>query len=359
MRAAVCRVHGGPLSLEPLNLADPAPNQVAVRIEACAICHSDLLWMSGGWGGTLPAVFGHEAAGRVEAVGEGVSDLAPGDAVIVTMLRSCGSCPCCARGLRGVCEAPPLVDAPLRDAAGAPVLQGLKTAAFAERALLDRSQLVRLDNPLAPELGALLACGGVTGYGAVANTAEFGTRDRAGAAVAVIGAGGVGLHAVQAAALFGADPVIAVDVSLEQLAHAEACGATHGLLAGPDLPDRMRALTGGRGVDFVFVSVGAPAAIQQSLLLLAPGGWSVIMGMPPIGTEIRLDPLELAAAQHRLIGSKLGDADPEADLTRLVDLHRSGRWRLEELIGARLPFDDVNPAIDAAKAGGLRTVLMF
>lgn len=348
--------------MEEVALRDPGPGEVLVRMAACAICHSDLLYLSGGWGGDLPAVFGHEAAGEVAAVGAGVTAVAPGDAVIATMVRSCGACRCCGAGIPGSCESADFDlarETPLRDLQNAPIGHGLKTGAFAEMALVHQSQVARVGAALPPELGALLACGGVTGYGAVANTAGFAHRNQAGAAVAVIGAGGVGLHSVQAAALLGAEKVIAVDVSHAQLEIAEALGATHRLTVGPDLPERVRALTGGRGLDFAFVSVGAPAAIAQSLELLAPGGWSVLMGMPPVGAEIRLDPLTMAANAQRLVGSKLGQSDIRTDIPRLIELYHAGRWKLDELVGEKIPFADANAAIASAKSGGLRTVMMF
>ena len=196
MRAAVCRAFGEPLTVEEVAIAPPGPFQLAVRIAACAICHSDLAYAAGAWGGALPAVYGHEAAGRVTAAGAGVRGFAPGDFVLVTLIRACGACPACAGGAPTSCDhAWDKGESPLRDAAGAPLAQGMSTAAFAEAVVVDASQCVRLPADLPADLACLLACGVITGVGAVVNAG----RMAPGASVAVVGAGGVGLNAVQGA----------------------------------------------------------------------------------------------------------------------------------------------------------------
>ncbi len=265
MRAAVCRAFGAPLAIEELVLAAPGPGEVAVAVEACAVCHSDIAYADGAWGGALPAVYGHEAAGRVTAVGAGVRGFAAGDRVLVTLIRACGHCPACAGGAPTSCDhAWDAGPSPLRDAGGAVVAQGMKTAAFAEAVVVDASQLVALPDDLPAELACLLACGVITGVGAVVNTARL----RPGARVAVIGAGGVGLNAIQGAALAGAAQIVAVDLAPAKLEAARAFGATDGVVAGPgamaEAMATVRALTGGRGVDAAFVTVGAPAAIGSA-----------------------------------------------------------------------------------------------
>ena len=358
MKAAICREFRAPLRLEDVVLAPPEADSVLVRIAACAICHSDIIYIDGGWGGALPTVFGHEASGIVEQVGPSVSGLAPGDRVVITMVRSCGECPCCVVGLRGSCEAdfPLSHRSPLTDVSGAPIGHGMKTAAFAERTVVHRSQLVKVDNDVPFGIASLLACGVITGYGAVMNTA----RVHPGADAVVIGTGGVGLNSVQAAALSGARRVIAVDIADEKLAAAEQFGATHRIRAGADLGRTVREITSGRGVDFVFVTVGAKAAIDSCLELLAPGGAAVLVGIPASGVLSNYDPGALAGASQRILGSKMGASDIQADIPRLIELYRAEKLQLDELISGTFAFEDINAALDTARGGrGLRTVVTF
>lgn len=356
MKAAVVRAFGAPLAIENLELAPPGPEEVRVRIRAVAICHSDLIFIDGGWGGRLPAVWGHEAAGEVVEAGPDAG-LAPGDAVVVTLIRSCGECPCCRRGQRTYCTAPFRLteETPLRDAAGEPVTQGLKCAAFAEAAVVHRSQVARIVPPFDWAEASLLACGVITGWGAVANTAEM----PAGATAVVIGAGGVGLNAVQAAAHHGAARLIAIDTSDEKLAFARAFGATDCLRSGPDAVATVRALTGG-GADFVFVTVGAASAMAEAYQMLAPGGAAVLVGMGRSGAASTFDPLTLADAGQRILGSKMGKSDPQRDIPALLDLRRAGRLKLAELVTGRFALADINEALDRTRAGqGVRNVVMF
>ena len=284
----------------------------------------------GAWGGDLPAVYGHEAAGRVTALGPGVTGFAPGDPVLVTLIRACGACPACAAGDPTSCDhAWDPEPSPLRDATGAPLAQGLKTAAFAESVVVDRSQCVRLPGDLAPELACLLACGVITGVGAVVNTA----RVRPGASVAVIGAGGVGLNAIQGAALAGAARIVAVDLSADKLAAARAFGATDGVVAGPGAREELRRLTAGRGVDFAFVAVGAPAAIGEATRYLAAGGALVVVGMPPVGATRRLrrDQPRLDEPQHPRLAHGPRRARPRRPLADRPVARRAAEARRADL----------------------------
>ena len=200
IRAAVCTGFGDPLGIERLRLRAPGPGEVEVTLAACAICHSDISYAQGAWGGDLPAVYGHEASGHVSAVGAGVSDVSPGDPVLVTLIRSCGHCATCAGGHPTRCATPPRVAPVLMRADGSPVTQGLNCGAFAERVVVQKSQIAALPEGLSMEAAALLSCGVVTGLGAAVNSA----RIRPGEVVVVIGAGGVGLNAIQGARLAGA-----------------------------------------------------------------------------------------------------------------------------------------------------------
>jgi Zn-dependent alcohol dehydrogenase len=357
MRAAVCRAFGELLSIEEVAIDPPGPFQLAVRIDACAICHSDIAYADGAWGGALPAVYGHEAAGRVAAVGPGVHGFAVGEPVLVTLIRACGACPACAGGDPTSCtHAWDEAASPLRDHAGAPLAQGLKTAAFAEVVVVDRSQCVRLPPDLPADLACLLACGVITGVGSVVNAA----RVRPGASVAVIGAGGVGLNVIQGAALAGAAWIVAVDPVPAKLESARAFGATDGVPAGPEAADAVRALTGGRGVDYAFVAVGVPAAVEAATAFLAPGGTAVVVGMPPSGSRACYDPTALASMNQSIVGSRMGRAVLGRDVPWLIDQWRAGRLKLGELVSGRYPLERINEAIADARAGSaLRNVVVF
>lgn len=359
MRAAVCRAFGAPLAVEEVALAAPRAGEVEVRLAACAICHSDIAYADGAWGGDLPAVYGHEAAGVVERIGPGVARVAPGDHVVVTLIRACGHCRCCAKNLPVACETrfPLDRETPLRAADGAPLVHGLRTGAFAERVVVEASQVVAVPKDMPLDRAALLACGVITGFGAVTNTAAV----SAGSDVVVIGTGGVGLNAVQGAAHVGARSVIAVDLSDAKLAAARRFGATETVNpAERDPGAAVRESTAGRGADYVFVTVGAKAAFDQSYGLLAPAGAVVLVGMPASGVLSEFDPGTLAGAGQRILGSKMGSARIDEDIPRLVALYREGRLKLDELITGRYRLADINEAIASAKRGeALRNVIVF
>jgi Zn-dependent alcohol dehydrogenase len=345
--------------IEEVGLRRPGPGEVEVRLAATAICHSDIHFMDGAWGGALPAVYGHEAAGEVVAVGDGVGDLAVGTPVVVTLVRSCGHCFYCGRGEETACEQgyPPLETSPLRTAAGGALTQGMATAAFAERVVVDRSQVVATPPSVPFASAALLACGVLTGVGAVLNTA----RVPAGASVVVIGAGGVGLNVVQGARIAGASPIVALDPVAAKRHAALALGATDACdPLGDDPAPAVRALTGGRGADFVFVSVGSKAAIEGGFRLLGKGGALVILGMPASGVEVALDPTMLAAQGQRVLGSRMGSSRIARDIPRLVEHYRNGKLKLDELVSGRYPLAAINEAIAAVRQGAaLRNVIVF
>ena len=243
-KAAVCRAFGAPLTIETVELAEPGPGEVLIRTAACAICHSDIFYVDGAWGGDLPAVYGHEAAGVVEAVGPGVTRLKVGDHVVATLIRNCGFCPACTEGAPVFCEEVFPLDraTPLHDGAGKPIVHGLRTGAFAEHMVVDQSQAIAIPKDMALDSASLIACGVLTGMGAVVNTAGV----KAGSSVVVIGCGGVGLNSIQGARIAGASPIIAVDVEPAKLAAAREFGATETINArSEDVVERVTALTGG------------------------------------------------------------------------------------------------------------------
>ena len=359
MRAAVCRAHGEPLVIEELTLDLPHPGEVLVDVRACAVCHSDITYAQGGWGGTLPAVFGHEAAGVVAAVGPEVHGVAPGDRVVVTLIRSCGTCRSCTDGRFVLCEG--IVGlgarAPLRDASGEPVLQGMNAGGFAEQVLVHHSQVAPLPDDVDFVTGSLLGCGVITGVGAVTKTASVAP----GESVVVIGAGGVGLNCLQGAALSGAHPIVAVDVVPSKLEAARLFGATTTVDASrDDVAGAVAAATERRMADHVFVSVGAGAAIEQGLSLMARGGETVIVGMPASGITCTFDPGELADRGQRILGSKMGSAHVQVDIPHLLGLYRAGRLKLDELVSGTYSLSEINDAFDSVVRGeALRNVVVF
>lgn len=359
VKAAICRQFSQPLEIEEVKLAAPGPGEVAVDLAACAICHSDIMYMEGGWGGDLPAVYGHEASGLVTALGEGVDTVQPGDHVVVTLIRSCGHCHYCAQGHSVACETTFQLDkqSPLAGKGGESLTHGLRTGAFAEKVVVHASQVVAIDKSVPLDAASLLACGVLTGFGAVANTANIET----GSTVAVIGTGGVGLNAVQGAAICGAAKIIAIDVSDTKLQAAKDFGATNVIDARQgDLADKVRALTQGRGVDYVFVTVGAKAAIDDAPAMISATGAVVIVGMPATGVLSQYDPGTLAAMSQKIIGSKMGSGRVQVDIPYLVELYQQGRLKLDELITGRYPIDEINDAIASTKGGdALRNVIVF
>jgi len=359
IRAAVCRDFNAPLSIESVTLADPGPGEVKVAVKACAICHSDIIFAEGGWGGELPMVLGHEAAGVVERVGAGVKGVQPGDHAVVTLIRSCGQCPYCAGGDQVLCEEVFPLDrrSPIATQGGAPLVHGLRTGAFAEKVVVEKSQIAVIPKDIAFDAASLLACGVITGFGAVTNTA----RIPAGANVAVIGCGGVGLNAVQGALAAGARIIAAIDLADDKLDAAKRFGATLALNpAHGDVRDILMTATGGRGVDYVFVTVGAKSAIDGASQYITKNGSIVIVGMPPSGVMGEFDPGLLAAWNQRIIGSKMGSARVSRDIPYLVSLYKAGRLKLDELVTGRFALDDINAAIESTKRGeALRNVVVF
>jgi S-(hydroxymethyl)glutathione dehydrogenase/alcohol dehydrogenase len=361
MRAAVCRAFRAPLQIEDVELRPPGAGEVSVRVAACAICHSDVAFMQGAWGGELPAIYGHEAAGVVDGVGAGVRSVADGDHVVVTPIRACGRCDLCLGGQPALCEAlathPLTVDSPLRTAGGDPIHQGIRTAAFAERVTVDASQVVPIARDVPLESACLLACGVITGVGAVTHTA----RVELGSTVAVIGAGGVGLNAVQGAVLAGARIVAAIDLIDARLEAATRLGATYTLNPQrEDLERQAGIVTEGNGFDYVFVATAAAAAAEQGMRLLRRAGALVLLGIPPTGETAALDVSVIADGSLRILGSKLGGAQPQRDIPALVELYRSGRLKLDELVSGPYRLEDINEAVAAAHGGAaFRPVIAF
>ncbi len=359
MKAAVCRQFAHPLVIEDVTIAEPNVGEVKVRLAACAICHSDILFAEGGWGGDLPAIYGHEASGIVEATGDGVRNVQPGDHVVVSLVRSCGQCSCCAQGYHGACLETYALDekTPLTASDNSPIVHGLRTAAFAEYVVVEASQVVAIPKDISFDVACLLACGVITGFGAVTNSAKV----RPGSSVAVIGTGGVGLNTVQGAAISGATTIIAIDISTSKIEAAKLFGATHGLDAkSEDIAHAVKDLTNGYGADYVFVTVGAKQAFDQAPSLVARGGKIILVGMPATGVMSEIDPGTLAGDCISIIGSKMGASNIHVDIPNLVAMYRAGKLKLDELITQRYPLEEINDAIAAVKRGeALRNIIVF
>ena len=359
MKAAVCREFGKPLVIEEVSLADAGPGEVKVKLAATAICHSDISYADGAWGGDLPAVYGHECAGVVESVGLGVTTVKVGDPVVVTLIRSCGHCHGCVRGMPVTCTTQFPLDAksPITDKSGKSLVQSMRTGGFAEQVLVHESQCVAIPGNVPMTSASLLACGVITGFGAVTNTA----RVPAGSHVVVIGTGGVGLNSIQGARVSGARTVIAVDIADNKLEAAKGFGATHGINSSKEnVLERVMQLTDSRGADYVFVTVGAKGAFDSSYAMLAKGGSTVLVGMPASGVMSEIDPGTMAAYSQNILGSKMGSARIQVDIPNLVDLYQQKRVKLDELITKTYPLEQINEAIAAVKRGeALRNVIVF
>lgn len=356
IKAAVCHAHGQPLTIDTVNLRAPQMGEVQVSLRACAICHSDISYADGAWGGDLPAVYGHEAAGHVTAIGDGVRGVAVGDPVVVTLIRACGTCPSCGGGAPVICENPGLAEAVITDDQGQPIVQAMNAGAFAEAVVVDQSQIVKIPSDMDMKAASLLACGVITGVGAVVNAAKL----RAGQDVVVIGAGGVGLNAIQGARIAGARRIVAVDMSQEKLAIARDFGATDTVLGTDDKPWRAAKTAMGRGADAVLVTVGVSEVYDQAPRYLAYGGKVIMVGMPATGAYSSYEPANFAAVGQSMIGSKMGDVVIARDIPWMVDLYQQGRLKLDELVSNTWSLDQINEAIADTKTGSAkRNVIVF
>ncbi len=359
IKAAVCYDFGKPLSIENIYIDEPRKQEVKIKISACAICHSDILYMDGAWGGKLPTVFGHEAAGVVESCGPDVTSVNPGDAVIVSLLRSCGQCFYCNRKHFNLCEGNFETDEPnrLKSATGTALQRGLRTGGFAQYAVVHKSQVAKIPSSMNLSSASLLACGVITGFGSVENVASIENGDH----VAVVGVGGVGINCVQAAKILGAKSIVAIDTNQDRLVVAKKFGATHTINPQESqLTESIRSITDNRGSDYVFVATGHPSATENALQLVRKGGALVLVGMPPDGTNMVFDTVEFIDANQNVLGSKMGNACLQSDIPKLVELYQSNSLELDELVTGVYRLEDINDAIAATRQGiGLRNVVVF
>jgi len=326
----------------------PGPGQVRIRVRAAGVCHSDLSARNGGLPQPVPAILGHEAAGDVIAVGDGVADLAVGDRVIASWLPPCGSCPSCLRGEPYLCMAHVIAAyiEPRFLVGDTPAFGMAGCGAFAEEMVVPREGAVKIAADVPYEVAALVGCGVMTGVGAVINTA----RVEPGATVVVIGCGGVGIAAIQGARLSGATVIVGVDTVPSKHEAARRFGATHAVHPD-DLGGLSAELTGGEGFDYAFEVVGTPQTIRAAWTAARRGGTVVIVGAGRPDQQVEFTPFELLFDGKKMLGSLYGSADVRRDYARMLGLWRAGRLDLEGMITQRLKLDDLDHALGALGHG--------
>ena len=360
VKAAVFREVGAPLAIESVEGAGPGPEEVLVRTAACGVCHSDLHFVQGSIAGPSPCVPGHEPAGVVEAVGESVTIVAPGDHVIACTSMYCGNCLQCLRGHRHLCvnrgacrrgaDEPPRLSQ-----AGSEIYQFADLAGFAERMLLHERAVVKIDADLPLDKAAIVGCAVTTGVGAALNTA----RVEPGSSVAVFGAGGVGISIIQGARIAGALQIIAVDLLDQKLETARHFGATDTLNASDgEVVRAIKRLSDG-GVDYSFDAVGNAGLVEQCFYCLAPRGTATVVGVIPPDQKIQLTPGHFFV-EKRLIGCMMGSNRFHLDAPRYLELYRQKRLDLDSMVSRHVRLDDVEDAFRAMEAGEVtRTVITF
>jgi S-(hydroxymethyl)glutathione dehydrogenase/alcohol dehydrogenase len=363
-KAVLCRELNKPVVVEEIDVAAPRRGEVTVKIGACGVCHSDLSATNGTIQMQLPLVLGHEAAGVVAEVGEGVTDLAPGDHVVSSFVHMCGKCRWCVTGRPHLCDSAaktlftlPDGTTPARDRAGNAVYVFSACGVMAEYATLSVDNLVKVDPGVPLDRAALVSCGVMTGVGAVFNTA----RVEPGAAVMVIGTGGVGLNVIQGAAIAGANPIVAVDVADAKLDMARAFGATHTINAAKEenVVKAAKKITGG-GPDYCFECIGLGKTVEQAFRSLRKGGKAVVVGVTRGEDSVAVRPPALTFEEKTLTGSYFGSARPREDFPRLLALYRSGRLKLDELITHRYRIEEAPQAFADLEAGkNARGVIVF
>lgn len=364
IRAAVLDDASGRPTVVDVQLDAPRAGEVEVRVVTAGVCGSDLHVVKGEWDVPTPVVLGHEGAGVVTAVGEGVTSLQPGDHVVLSWVPQCGRCRQCLAGRPWQCELTAEVVAPngvLFDGTSRLSREGqglhhyLGVSSFSERVVVPESGAIKIRRDAPLDLVAIIGCAVATGVGAVRNTAQV----EEGATVAVIGCGGVGLSCVQGARLAKAARIVAVDVNADKLEVARKLGATDVVDASAADPVAQLKETVPEGLDYVFDAIGKIATTEQAIAALGLGGAAVVVGLPPAGEKASFDPLALAEANQRILGSNYGSIDAQRDVPELVDLFMAGELDLETMISGRRPLAEAAEALDDLAAGrALRTLLV-
>ncbi len=358
VRGVVARAKGEPVTVETVNVPDPGPGEAVVQIQACGVCHTDLHYREGGINDEFPFLLGHEAAGIVEAVGEGVTNVEPGDFVVLNWRAVCGECRACERGEPQYCFATFNATQKMTLEDGTELSPALGIGAFIDKTLVHSGQCTKVDAGADPAAVGLLGCGVMAGIGAAINTGAVGR----GKSVAVIGCGGVGAAAVAGSALAGAARIIAVDLDDRKLEWATALGATHTVNSKErDAVEAIQELTGGFGADVVIDAVGRPETWKQAFYARDLAGTVVLVGVPTPDMTIPEIPLiDVFGRGGSLKSSWYGDCLPSRDFPMLVDLYQQGRLDLDAFVSERIGLDDIEAAFDKMHHGDvLRSVVMF
>ncbi|QOV39809.1 S-(hydroxymethyl)mycothiol dehydrogenase [Streptomyces ferrugineus] len=357
VRAVVARGKGAPVSLETIIVPDPGPGEALVKIEACGVCHTDLHYREGGINDDFPFLLGHEAAGIVESVGEGVTDVAPGDFVILNWRAVCGQCRACRRGESWYCFNTHNAKQKMTLLDGTELSPALGIGAFAEKTLVAAGQCTKVDPSASAAAAGLLGCGVMAGIGAAINTGNVGRGD----SVAVIGCGGVGAAAIAGADLAGAAKVIAVDIDDRKLETARKLGATHTVNSkNADAVEAIRELTGGFGADVVIEAVGRPETYRQAFYARDLAGTVVLVGVPTPEMKLELPLLDVFGRGGSLKSSWYGDCLPSRDFPMLIDLYLQGRLDLDAFVTETIALDEVEKAFERMHHGDvLRSVVVL
>lgn len=353
-----------PLTVDEIDLAPPQRGEVLVRVAAAGLCHSDLSVINGDRPRPVPMVLGHEGSGVVEAVGEGVDDLTPGDHVVFVFVPSCGHCAPCQAGRPALCEPGAasngkgelLGGGSRLSRRGERVHHMIGVASFATHAVMSQRSLVKIDSEVPFDIAALMGCAVLTGAGAVFNLGAVQPGSRA----AVVGLGGVGLAAVMGAVAAGAETIVAIDTLDTKLEFARELGATHCFnAADPDITAKVKEATGG-GVDAALEFAGSARALEGAYAMTRRGGTTITAGLPNPKAVLNISPLTMVAEERTLRGSYLGSGVPSRDITRFLGLHGRGKLPVEKLMTHKIRLDDINEAFDRLHAGeAIRQVVVF
>jgi S-(hydroxymethyl)mycothiol dehydrogenase len=357
VRGVIARDKGKSVEVVDVHVPDPGPGEVRVTVQACGVCHTDLHYREGGINDEFPFLLGHEAAGIVESVGDGVTAVAPGDFVILNWRAVCGSCRACRRGQPWYCFSTHNAHQKMTLADGTVLSPALGIGAFVEQTLVAAGQCTKVDPAVRPEVAGLLGCGVMAGLGAAMNTAAV----QRGETVAVIGCGGVGNAAILGAAFAGASTVIAIDVDDRKLEWAKDFGATHTVNGrGADVVAAIRELTGGFGADVVIDAVGRQETFEQAFYGRDLAGRAVLVGVPTPDLRLDLPLIDVFGRGGAVKSSWYGDCLPSRDFPMLVDLHLQGRLPLDKFVSETIGLDDVEAAFDKMHRGEvLRSVVVM
>jgi len=357
VRGVVSHTKGKPVSVETITVPDPGPGEAVVKVQACGVCHTDLHYREGGINDEFPFLLGHEAAGIVEAVGAGVTDVEPGDFVILNWRAVCGTCRACKRGQPWYCFSTFNAEQPMTLASGQPLSPALGIGAFAEKTLVAAGQCTKVNPAAKPEVAGLLGCGVMAGLGAAMNTGGVGRGD----SIAVIGCGGVGNAAIAGARLAGATTIIAVDIDPRKLDWAKDFGATHTVNSREvDPVEAIQELTDGNGANVVIDAVGRPETFKQAFYARDLAGTAVLVGVPTPDMSFELPLIDIFGRGGATKSSWYGDCLPSRDFPALIDLHLQGRLPLEKFVSETIRLDDVEEAFHRMERGEvLRSVVLF